>query len=367
VSKPRRYHLLFGLRLYPWRRPWKLSSWKRGRRLLAAGREPRFNKVPADIVEVGFVEVPQLFSAKTCSTLLQLADRPAAKSAKPISNALQLDVKGRAELLVARAVRDSAVVKNTMLAVYQTEHFMVENVKILFVKPGVQAPPQIPHADDSCNARGLFGIFHLKPGQAPTECADYKPRAVYPLKVLIHDDPPKVLKEKCTVCKRRVVVPDQIARRRDFSTLTCEAVGEACRSPERDDTAIQAAVCAQLRSAFGQLLKPAAVIDGMRPCGRTDTAAGGGLLAMPTLVHRGPGTLRSAEGRSVLFFTIRPRFYGKRSLVNVGLYDADRQIHGAWLLWKLRKHGQISKKECERVERKYKARGLPLTAHENDE
>ena len=201
--------------------------------------------------------------------------------------------------------------------------------QILFVKPGVQAPPQIPHADDSCNARGLFGIFHLKPGQAPTECADYKPRAVYPLKVLIHDDPPKVLKEKCTVCKRRVVVPDQIARRRDFSTLTCEAVGEACRSPERDDTAIQAAVCAQLRSAFGQLLKPAAVIDGMRPCGRTDTAAGGGLLAMPTLVHRGPGTLRSAEGRSVLFFTIRPRFYGKRSLVNVGLYDADRQAHPA--------------------------------------
>ena len=95
-----------------------------------ARREPRFNKVPADIVEVGFVEVPQLFSAKTCSTLLQLADRPAAKSAKPISNALQLDVKGRAELLVARAVRDSAVVKNTMLAVYQTEHFMVENVKV---------------------------------------------------------------------------------------------------------------------------------------------------------------------------------------------------------------------------------------------
>ena len=61
------------------------------------------------------------------------------------------------------------------------------------------------------------------------------------------------------------------------------------------------------------LLDPARCIDQMRDCGASEPARGDGLLALPTLIHQGPGCprgTRQARGRArkVLFFSVRPTY-----------------------------------------------------------
>ena len=86
----------------------------------------------------------------------------------------------------------------------------------------------------------------------------------------------------------------------------------------------------RLRAAFAELIDdPAGLIGDMAPCGPRASTQGDAIIGLPTLVHRGPGTMglaAGAAGRCVCFFTIRPKFHGERAaLNNLGTYDADSQ------------------------------------------
>ena len=54
--------------------------------------------------------------------------------------------------------------------------------------------------------------------------------------------------------------------------------------------------------------------------GHPQPAAGDGVLALPTLLHRGPGTVGRARSRHVLFYTVRPEFLDMDD--DEGEYDA---------------------------------------------
>ena len=219
------------------------------------------------------------------------------------------------------------------------------------------------------------------PRQAQTECAAYKRDADYPV------DP--ALQAECSLCKRWLTVPDVPARRRDhcLATFSCAALGAsagprvprwlrwpnapgrrsslaslwlgslgraagrrlspgpclACRllsrvgqqcgavEPESgDDDDDDAPLRVRLRAAFAELIDdPAGLIGDMAPCGPRASTQGDAIIGLPTLVHRGPGTMglaADAAGRCVCFFTIRPKFHGERAaLNNLGTYDADSQ------------------------------------------
>ncbi|KAL3775655.1 hypothetical protein ACHAW5_008125 [Stephanodiscus triporus] len=94
--------------------------------------------------------------------------------------------------------------------------------------------------------------------------------------------------------------------------------------------------------AFGCLLDSDAPASCDANCGgRAETnRAGDGVLALPTLIHRGPGNASDASGnRYVLFFTLRPLYRGtirggggaERS--SMRRYDPELQIHAGCVLY----------------------------------
>ena len=117
-------------------------------------------------------------------------------------------------------------------------------------------------------------------------------------------------------------------------SLSCcllSRIGQRCgaaelESGDDDDAPLRV----RLRTAFAELIDdPAGLIGDMAPCGPRASTQGDAIIGLPTLVHRGPGTMglaASAAGRCVCFFTIRPKFHGERAaLNNLGTYDADSQ------------------------------------------
>ena len=131
-------------------------------------------------------------------------------------------------------------------------------------------------------------------------------------------------------------------------------------------------------------------MDRMCACGEPEPQVGDGLLCLPTLIHRGPGGKRldtagsrsSGRGqrkrgarpgsqpppRRVLFFTLRPRFTDERARrgAALGTYDADRQVHAAWLLWRTRDLPQ-SLGIAPVVKRMYKTLGYDLSLYGGDD
>ena len=100
----------------------------------------RRNEEPARIVECGFVEAPALLPAATCDKLYGL-DRSAAVL---ISNARQLSVQGAELRLVESALEQSDVVRQTVLAVFGTEEFIVPKDSLKVGGPRHAHP--MPHA-----------------------------------------------------------------------------------------------------------------------------------------------------------------------------------------------------------------------------
>jgi len=93
----------------------------------------------------------------------------------------------------------------------------------------------------------------------------------------------------------------------------------------------------KLTAAFGELLGPDAPDLCDAYAGPRETRAGDGLLAVPTLVHRGPGNPTSAtEARCVLFFTLRPQYGDLREPGVDDLhhkYNPTLQIHASCILY----------------------------------
>ena len=52
----------------------------------------------------------------------------------------------------------------------------------------------------------------------------------------------------------------------------------------------------------------------MRPCGGTkaEVSCGDAVVALPTLIHRGPGNTSATRTRDVLYFTIQPTGFPSR-------------------------------------------------------
>ena len=88
-------------------------------------------------MECGFVEAPALLPAATCDKLYGL-DR---SSAVRISNARQLSVQGAELRLVESALERSPLVRQTVLAVFGTEEFIVPKDSLK-----VGGPPATPPA-----------------------------------------------------------------------------------------------------------------------------------------------------------------------------------------------------------------------------
>ena len=129
-------------------------------------------------------------------------------------------------------------------------------------------------------------------------------------------------------------------------------------------------VVADLYESYCELLlRPSEVIKRMRPCGNPQPALGDGVLALPTLVYRGPGGSHTpgAAGRSrrVLFFTLRPK-YLDRLEGTAGAYDEDGQVHAAWLLWRTQELPE-SAANAAATRSMYKTLGHSLAAYESDE
>ena len=85
----------------------------------------------------------------------------------------------------------------------------------------------------------------------------------------------------------------------------------------------------KLVTAFSELIEPGAPDLCDSYCGKETTEMGDGYLALPTLIHRGPGNAASAsEPRFMLFFTLRPVY--KNTIESDALYhkyNQDLQIH----------------------------------------
>ena len=113
----------------------------------AETKHHRRNEQPARIVECGFVEAPALLPATTCDKLYSL-DRSAAVL---ISNARQLSVQGAELRLVESALEQSPQVRQTVLAVFGTEEFIVPKDSLKVGGPHHAHPA--PHARAS--SRGV--------------------------------------------------------------------------------------------------------------------------------------------------------------------------------------------------------------------
>lgn len=343
------------------------------------------NDDPRQIDTHGFAECAQLVDPALCAKIVKMPMR----DAETISNALQKTLKGALLKRVCASIGSSSNVADAVEATFGVRTFAVRTVKVLMAEAA--SPAQIPHADDFCN-RELFGIAHLLPDQARTECVPYDHRANYPTNVSV----------ECDACGQWVGLPDRTARRREHEqrAFYCAHAGKQCLgaadaganrakwanwSIERDmvdattlavagggaaaaaaaDAAdaprftdasdVNAAIAAsedfdpfahEVCTAFSPLLHdPAGVIAGMRPMG-PPPRAGDGLVALPTLVHRGPGGDPALSGgpsrgrRWVLFFTIVPTFPSEGEEVDdafettLGEYDPEAQIHAVWLLWR---------------------------------
>ena len=92
---------------------------------------------------------------------------------------------------------------------------------------------------------------------------------------------------------------------------------------------------ADLCEAFAPLLwRPADVVNGMRPLG-PPPSAGDAIVALPTMVHRGPGNYERPVERVVLFFSLAPDYDDERAAdKDVGTYDSEAQIHAGWILYR---------------------------------
>ena len=102
--------------------------------------------------------------------------------------------------------------------------------------------------------------------------------------------------------------------------------------------------------------------------GPSSPKAGDTLIALPTLVHRGPGNPHGASPRKVLFFSLRPRYDSTTSgrsdqaetlvAADVGVYDDATQIHVGWVL--SREGYSLDSKERRAVLQSYRALGINL-------
>lgn len=290
------------------------------------------NNMVSRIETAGFVEMRQvlpsqfidLLRSETEEKISNLNKRPkkAADGFIQISNALQANLSKDLAEKVSLALMGSDKIHDSMKHVFgkgresSYEGFVVETLKLLATPPG--SPPQLPHADDHCTSC-LFGLIHLKDDQLRTRIAKYNNKKDYPTGIT----------STCDNCQRDEQLPDADYKRGVHLTTEKWYCGH-CSKPAREYDFEK-----KLTLAFGELLDNPDIADAH--AGEVP-AANDGILALPTLIHSGPGNPSSStEHRIVLFFTVRPIYKNAKpwtaSVEKQHKYSEDLQIHAPCILY----------------------------------
>ena len=297
-----------------------------------------------------------------------------------ISNALQCDVSATLLDRMMDEVRTRPIVERTMRAVYgataattaaatanntpelpgddgppasRYSGFVLETPKVLVTLPG--SPPQHPHADDHCTSC-VVCIVHLLDEQQPTRCAPFRTTnndttdATTTTTTTDDMDYPTGITVSCDNCNRQSMLPDVDYRRGVHllpdETWTCAAGcddddGSSGSGNNNNKKHRPYDFEGRLIEKFGCLLDVDAPNMCDAYCGPASSTAGDGVLALPTLIHRGPGLASSAtvDGRYVLFFTLRPLYHGAIDPVTstgyrkYHIYNSELQIHAGCILY----------------------------------
>ena len=171
--------------------------------------------------------------------------------------------------------------------------------------------------------------------------------------------------------------PDQVGdmelRRREVDAAGFQCEGCACGLDVGDgasdlDACRRRFAADAFRAFAGPLLERQghtlqAVQQAMCPCGGAEVSCGDAMVALPTLIHRGPGNTSDTQTRDVLYFTLQPTgFPNRRRSVPAPLApDDDSQVSALWLLLLGGSTGQLRPGLYERVEASYTARGIPFS------
>ena len=311
------------------------------------------------LLKEGFSQVPALVSAGLCADIV--ANVSMAKG-QVISNALQQEVHGELRTRVESELRSSPALAKLVRQVFGVATFRVSEAKRLSVP--CHAEPQAPHADDFHN-RSLIGVVHLREGQQPTEAIPYDAAARYPTGVFV----------PCTSCQALGQVSDAELRRReaDATTFQCEecACGlglDGATGPRDLDGCERAFASTAFKAFAGPLLERRgrtllSVQQAMRPCSGPDTACGDAVVALPTLIHRGPGNTSATQTRDVLFFTLQPTGFPQsrhrsKACPVPRAPDDDLQVSAPWLLTMGERTGQLQPGLYERIVASYARRGV---------
>ena len=302
------------------------------------------NNMVSRIEKAGFVEISQvlpshfinLLRSEAEDKLSQLNNNSAQRKAAvdgftKISNALQLNVSKDLAEKISLALMGSDKITDSMKLVFgqslkgeggvivqsSYDGFVVESLKLLITRPG--SPPQLPHADDHCTSC-LVGIVHLKDNQLRTRIAKYNNKKDYPTGITV----------ACDSCHRDEQLPDVDYKRGVHLTTEKWYCGH-CNMPPRTYDFEQ-----KLTHSFNELLHDPNMCDAY--AGGESPKANDGILALPTLIHCGPGNPSSStEDRIVLFFTVRPLYKNikadDKEVEKQHRYNEDLQIHAPCILY----------------------------------
>lgn len=303
------------------------------------------NNMVSRIEKAGFVEMSQvlpshfinLLRSEAEDKLSQLNNNSNQKKAATdgftkISNALQLNVSNDLAEKISLALMGSDKITDSMKLVFgqslkgeggrvivesSYDGFVVESLKLLITRPG--SPPQLPHADDHCTSC-LVGIVHLKDNQLRTRIAKYNNKKDYPTGISV----------ACDNCHRDEQLPDVDYKRGVHLTTERWYCGH-CNMPARTYDFEQ-----KLTHSFNELLHDPNMCNAY--AGGDSPKANDGILALPTLIHCGPGNpTSSTEDRIVLFFTVRPLYKNVKAndkeVEKQHRYNEDLQIHAPCILY----------------------------------
>lgn len=290
------------------------------------------NNMISRIEKAGFVEMTHVLPSQFIDSLrsegeeklsnLNNRQKKSADGFIKISNALQANVSKDLAEKVSLALMGSDKIHDSMKQVFgkgaesSYEGFVVQSLKLLATPPG--SPPQLPHADDHCTSC-LVGIVHLKDDQLRTRIAKYDSKKDYPTGIT----------STCDNCQRDEQLPDEDYKRGVHLTTEKWYCGH-CNNP-----AIAYDFEKKLTLAFGELLENPEICDAYAG---DIPKANDGILALPTLIHCGPGNpSASTEHRIVLFFTVRPIYKNTKRLTadveKQHKYNEELQIHAPCILY----------------------------------
>ena len=324
-----------------------------------AERQDIRRNLSGGILSRGHVTVKSLISTNLAADIL---DGVSMARAAVISNALQQNLPGELRKRCEEELRSSSALADLVEQVFGVRTFRVSTPKRLSTPCLAEA--QMPHADDFCN-RELIAIVQLREGQQPTEAIPYDAAARYPTGVFV----------PCTSCQALGQVSDAELRRReaDATTFQCEecACGlglDGATGPRDLDGCERAFASTAFKAFAGPLLERRgrtllSVQQAMRPCSGPDTACGDAVVALPTLIHRGPGNTSATQTRDVLFFTLQPTGFPQsrhrsKACPVPRVPDDDLQVSAPWLLTMGERTGQLQPGLYERIVASYARRGV---------